>query len=361
MIHFLITGENHMKSFLNAALVALALELGTGPSWAQSDDERAGARAAAEQAVKAYAEGRWADTVDLMSRAEKLVHAPTHLLYIGQAEEKLGHLVSANETYLKVTREKLRPDAPEAFVSAQEEAKRRAEAIRGRLSQVSIVVQGASPQSPVEVVMDGKKVPEALLGVPHPVDPGEHKFEARATTMQSGTATIQLREGGSETVVLTLQNRPEASANSGVAATLPTTKAGDGNQPSSSDAAPTPSPSEGSSGMKIGGYVSLGVGVVGAGIGTGFLIRYLGKHSDANALCPNGECQASNASQIHQLDSDAKTAGTVAIVGFTVGGIGLAAGVTMLLLSRPSDSRPPKTAWVRPYVGPNSAGIYGGF
>jgi len=41
---------------------------------AQTDEERAGARAAAQEGASAFREKRWADSIDLFTRAESLVH-----------------------------------------------------------------------------------------------------------------------------------------------------------------------------------------------------------------------------------------------------------------------------------------------
>src|SRR5258706_10178573 len=79
---------------------------------AQTDEERAGARAAATQGADAFSQNRYADALDLFARAESLVHSPSHLLYMARSLEKLGKLVRARETYLKITRERLEPTAP---------------------------------------------------------------------------------------------------------------------------------------------------------------------------------------------------------------------------------------------------------
>jgi hypothetical protein len=54
-----------------------ALIAASGTATAQSDEQRANARALADQGVQAFSEGRWQDTVDLFERAESLLDAPT--------------------------------------------------------------------------------------------------------------------------------------------------------------------------------------------------------------------------------------------------------------------------------------------
>jgi hypothetical protein len=364
-----------MKHFKAMGRIAVIVCCVTPSVFGQTAEESAGARAAAEQGVKAYAEGRWADAVDLMTRAEKLVHAPTHLLYLAQAEEKLGHLVIAHETYLRILREKLPNNAPKVFVSAQAEAKQRADAVRGRLSQVSVVVQGSPAGAKVVVTMDGREVPAVLIGVPHPVDPGEHQFEATAEGKRSGLAKVVLGEGASEKVVLTLQPSaagptvapvpaPTPAATPAAATAGPSPQAAPptppATQPTSAPTAATKEPSS-MHPLKLGGYIGLGVGVVGVIAGTIFAVKSVGARNDANALCndPRG-CPDSQSARVKELDSSANTAGTLAVVGFTVGGLGAAAGLTMLLLA-PSQEQPNKTAFMAPYVAGNGGGVWGRF
>jgi hypothetical protein len=145
-------------------------------AWAQSDDDRAGARVAATEGVKAINEKRWADAADLFSRAESLVHSPVHLLYLARAQEKLGHLVKARENYNKILREKYSTDAPDAFRQAQSSAQQESAGLDARLAAITVKLDGE--KGPVTVTMDGEKVPPALIGLPLPVDPGSHTFEA---------------------------------------------------------------------------------------------------------------------------------------------------------------------------------------
>src|SRR5882672_8884201 len=87
--------------------------------------------------------------------------------------------------------------------AADADAEKELEAIEPRVPYVSVVVQGGGPK-PVTVAMDGVQVPAALIGVPRPIDPGEHRFEAVSEGMDSAVSSIAVREGRSETVMLTL-------------------------------------------------------------------------------------------------------------------------------------------------------------
>src|ERR1043166_614467 len=101
-----------------AALLAFAV-VRPGTVRAQTDEQRAAARSIAVEGARACTEQRWQDCVNLFQRAESVVHAPPHLLYMARAEEKLGHVVRARELYLKIVRERLADNAPQAFRDAQ--------------------------------------------------------------------------------------------------------------------------------------------------------------------------------------------------------------------------------------------------
>ena len=92
----------------------------SAPSFAVTDTERAGARAAANQGADAFDQGKWAEAVELFSHAEALVHSPIHLSYIARAQLKLGHWVEAYELFNRIKREPV--EAPVSAPVAEEAA-----------------------------------------------------------------------------------------------------------------------------------------------------------------------------------------------------------------------------------------------
>ena len=353
-----------------AAGLGLTLVGVSANATAQTEEERAGARAVATEGAKAFEAGRWQEAVDLFTRAESLVHAPPHLLYMARAHDKLGNLVKAAELYNEVIREQLAPDAPEAFRKAQAAAAEEIKAVKPRLAMLTVKVQGAEAVTPT-VTMDGTPVPPALVGVPRPVDPGSHQLQALADGWASQAVTVKLSEGGNETVVLELQPVGGA-AGAGVptpagaaAGAGSSSDPGAGSAPVGEDAGPAEA--GGADGLRIGSYVALGVGVVGLGAGTVFGLQSMSKRSDADeaAEACGTPCLKSNpkASEVDSLDDDARKAQTISTVGFIVGGAGIAAGVTMFMLSGSGEQQaaaPPRST-VRPWVGLGSLGVSGTF
>lgn len=337
---------------LTSTLCALLLLTSAATAGAVTDEERAGARAAANAGAEAFGQQRWADAITYFEKAESLVHAPPHLLHIARAHEKLGHLVEAREAYMKVAREELAADVPKPFRQAQADARTELEALEPRVPRVSVVVQG-SGDLPVKVHMNGNPVPDGLVGVPRPLNPGNYEFQAFAEGARSNPSTLVLREGAKETVVLTLQLTNTPNPTPGPTAAVATQ--------APADAPPPASDGGGTSGLRVASYVSLGVGVVGLGLGTVFALNASSKRSDADDICnQEGEfsCPEDRRDEVEQLDSDADSAQTMSIVSFIVGGVGVATGVTLFVLSSDKGS---SSASITPWVGWKSAGVSGRF
>jgi hypothetical protein len=321
----------------------------------------------ATDGMKAFQEARWQEALDLFRRAESLIHAPTHLLFMARAHVKLVQIVKARELYLKIQREELAPNAPKAFREAQAEAAQELKAIEQRLGYVNIQVQGTDK---AQILLDAQRVEPALLGVMFPVDPGPHDITGKAPGMKVDAQRVSVGEGARQTITVAFvavsTGAPIAPSASPPAGPAP------GQVPGETMPAPSPGqadsgPTSQSNGLRIGSYVALGVGVVGLGAGTVFAIQSANKRANADEL--NGElpqrcgtpCPASDptAQQIASLDDEARSKQTLATVGFIVGGVGVAAGVTMYLLSRPRKES--ANSAILPWIGPGSAGVVGRF
>jgi hypothetical protein len=315
--------------------------------------------------VEAFEKGNWAEAVDLFSRAESLVHAPPHLLYIGRAEEKLGHLVKAHEAYVKIVRENLGPDAPAAFLKAQEEARPLLAALKPRLPYLTIRLKGAD-SNPVEVLMDDKPVPPALVGISHPADPGEHTLQAVLGSAKGDPVQVSLTEGERKEVELIAPEPvPGEVFDEQVDGEAAPATTADG-QPVAADTGTRAK--GGMHPLTIGGIAAVSVGAVGLGIGTVFGLNGMSYRSDIDAICGSSGSDCPNVDQddyetkqkVRDLEEDATSADTVAAIGFVTGGIFVAGGVTMLFLGaiqEPSTAR----AHVTPYVGLGSVGVTGTF
>lgn len=336
--------------------------LATANAGAVTPEEKAGARAAAESGGEAFEAGRYAEAVDYFTRAESLVHAPPHLLYIARAELKLGNLVAAREAYLRVDQEELPPGSPQVFRDAQKMARDELATLEPRIPYVSVVVQGAGSE-PVEVFRDEQPIPRALVGIPQPTDPGEHSFYAKAPGMASSVQKVVVKERTKETVLLTLNPTADAANGGATSGTPAPNGAADGGEPNAVAA-----DSGGTNGMKIAGYSALGLGALGLGLGTVFLIQGLDSFSQSDAIfaeCPRGSgggaaCSESQQEDISRLDDEGSTQSTFGYVGLGVGVAAAATGVLLLLLDD-DGGEAAKSANLKPLVGWGTVGLAGTF
>jgi hypothetical protein len=110
-------------------------------------------------------------------------------------------------------------------------------------------------------------------------------------------------------------------------------------------------------GLRTAAYIAGGVGVVGIGMFGIFGLMNNSTHSELKDSCPNQICPSNKA----DLIDSGKRQQTFANVGLGIGVVGLAAGVTLFVLSSPSkkESSSAKITDIR--VGPGSVVVGGRF
>lgn len=124
--------------------------------------------------------------------------------------------------------------------------------------------------------------------------------------------------------------------------------------------------SSSSSGLRIGSYVAFGLGAVGAGLGTYFLIDAYDKQDRASelyaacdAVVPSCGPGAPQREQALEAQEDEKSAFQRTLITYAASGAFVVTGVVLLLVSSGDDS--PGSASVTPWVGPSSLGVAGHF
>ena len=353
-------GQRRLAWVLVTAMLSSPLS-----AFAQSDEQRAAARELATSGLDAFKAGKYDQALESFTKAESLFHALPHLLFIARSHAKLGQYVSAREAYLKVIKEVLPSNAPQAARDAQSNASSEIANIEPKIGRVTISVAGKEQLKNLVVTLDGTPISAVLIGSPMPIDPGDHVIEGVATGMR-GKTTVGVAAGQRQEVALKLD--VDASAVPPVAAVVPVTAAaqpGPTPPPETPPAAqPAPPPADtshgGTNGLRIGSYVAFGVGAVGIAGGIAFMLQSSSKRSDADKLCtlPNGGCDLALKPQVDSLDSDANHARALGVAGFVLGAAGIGAGVTLFVLSAKHSE---KTASIAPWVGVGSAGVRGKF
>ncbi|HEX4448237.1 MAG TPA: hypothetical protein VH044_15925 [Polyangiaceae bacterium] len=334
--------------------LAFALSLGLsvlsfGPqAFAQSDSDRATARALGQEGQQAFENKDYPTAEDRFRRADKMVHAPTLMLGLARALTAEGKFVEAQESYNRIIREGLPAGAPDVFKRALDDAKKEVETVAPKVAAVTITVKaagGADIPEP-QVVLDEHPINSASLGVRRAIDPGAHVLRATAEGYKAGELRFSVTEGGAVDEPLTLEKDLSAPAVATTVAPAPTATPG---------AAPADVGSQPSSTRKMLPWIAFGVGGAGLVLGavTGGLA--LGKHSTLSNECTGGSCPPS----AHDDLSSYHTMGILSDVGFIVAGVGVAAGF-VLFFTEPK-STPTTGVTVTPSIGLGSLGASGTF
>lgn len=173
------------------------------------------------------------------------------------------------------------------------------------------------------------------------VRPGSHRVTAQ---MSSGPRTLEATLGSGTATEMDLQ--PAA--------------------PAPAETAPADVPAEKASGpSRVPAYISLGVGAAGVVLGGVFLGLHVSSSGQANQIFSDCEtsmnCGNDEVDRIDGLDGDAATQGTISLISFGVGAVGIGAGIALLLLPPKKEAPPASGLTVRPYASAHTFGISGQF
>lgn len=113
----------------------------------------------------------------------------------------------------------------------------------------------------------------------------------------------------------------------------------------------------GSDGLRTAAYVAGGLGILGLAGGTYAWSRAKSTYSDLQDRCPNNVCDPS----LRSTADEGRSYDRWALIGFVTGGVGLAAGVTMFVLSVDGDAPPDEQGATNLAIGPGSVAVQGRF
>jgi len=261
------------------------------------------------------------------------------LLNLGLCHEKEGRTASAYAELGESVSRAIRDQRPEREKMAREHLA----AVTLRLSRLTVVVPLTSLVDGLVVSIDGTALGRPAWGVATPLDPGSHVIEAKAPGKRpwTTTATLPAEQGAEHVEVPALVDAPTFPS-------LALVPAPSSEQPRSAD-----------SPQRTFGWAMIGVGAAGVATGSITGAMAIAKWSGAATKCPNGVCPTA-------ADRSAFIgAGTLADVStgtYIAGGVGLAAGL-VLLLTAPraapsSGSATSATVHVAPLLGFGAAGVH---
>ena len=317
----------------NALLPAIARAQGGAPPSEEVAKQRATARKLAGEGIELIDQGKIAEGIERLEQAEAKFHALTHLLYLARAYRDLGQLGASADRYERLVGEKLPNYAPDEFREAQKLGNQELVAIAPRLSKIRVVLHGGKREEATISVDEQPAKP--LLDVTL-VEPGPHHLTVTVGPL-ARSADVTVPERGEQSVELTFEQAPVTVPKVVDPVVVP------------------PNNTDRGSPFLVPAVISFSIGGAGliTGVATG--VASLNKVSDLKKRCPTKlNCSPSDA----PLAADARTFGNVSTGAFVIGGIGVAAGVLLVLL--PTPARHPKTVrLVRPLIGLGFVGLEG--
>jgi hypothetical protein len=228
---------------------------------------------------------------------------------IAECEEKLGLYASARRSYWDLRRAVIQSNEPK-YQGWDKDAETAYRALDAKVSRLTINLRGDKLER-ASIELNGKPLDPRLAGVEIERDLGPHTIVVNYGGASPLTTKLTLVEGQRETMTIDVPSQ------------------------GSEQRPPPPPPPSGSSGLRTGGFVALGVGgaaLVGMGVSIALRSSAL---SDIEAGCPGYESSSCPASLQGSYDAGVRAS----LLANIFGGIGIAgvgAGATLLILSRGS-------------------------
>ncbi len=320
-----------MRSRLGSAVLAASLLLAGPEALAQGD--KAAAETLFQAGITLMSQGKYAEACMKLAESQRADPSSGTLLNLGSCYEKTGKPASAWATFKEaaVMARSLGQTDREATANG------RIAAIEPTLSTLRI---DAGDMPGMVVRRDGLEVGRGSLGVPIPVDPGDHVITAAAPDHEEWKATVAVGPNADTKAVTVPPLRKKAEPISGGIV------GGDAVEPAPG------------SGLRTAGIVVGGAGIAVIGVGAIFGGLALGDRGDADILCPEKKCSPEGQERI----DSASTKALVSTLGFGLGLAAVGAGVTLFFLggsAEASDGSAPDAPSARlvPWVGAGSGGV----
>jgi len=324
-----------LRATVAAAAAVLAVCL-AAPARAQSDADRATARALAAEGFEALQAEDYATAEDRFRRADALVHAPTLVVDRGRALLGMKRYVEAQEQFELVLREGVPEGAPPSWAQAVQEARALLDEVKPKIAWLTVSVPDV-PQA--EIRVDGQLIPRAAQGVQRATNPGRRTIEVMADGYRPRRLQVDLPEGGEAARVVTLVALPPRQT-----AAPPAAEQRPGAEGSGDWRRPV-------------AYVALGVGGAGLLLGSVTGILALQRHAELAERCPEGLCPASQTAAIEGYHRLSWASGA----GFTLAVAGTTTGVVFWLGQRRPAGEHAAPSRLRLYLAPGEARLRASF
>jgi hypothetical protein len=283
----------------------------TGLASAQGRDPAA-AEVLFRRAREAMEARRYAEALPRFVESQRLDPAAGTLMNIATCEEKIGRLASAWQHW---------KEAIDALPSNDDRvpfARSRVQALEQKLPRLSVSLAAGREQG-ARVFRDDVELGSASQGMPLPVDAGPHTITVQMAGHRAEQVVVHLSEG----------QQKQIEVHPGAVSTTP----------AEGEAA------QGAPWRLTVGWTLTGIGVAGLGVAAVSGVMLMNDKRTIEANCPDKACV--NQEGLDAVDS-ARTLSAVNTAAWIAGGVGLGAGLYLLLTAGRSSGSAPAVA---PSVG----------
>ncbi len=302
-------------------------------SAANDDDPNKARREWMNKGNAEYVQKNWEAARDYYRRSWDIKHHYTIAANLADVEIKLGHYAEA-AGYLKYVLASIPDNKPNERKIAEEQLLE----CRNHLTAVRV----ATDVMDATVLVDGRDVGQTPLREELLLESGKHVISV--TKPGYGNKSEELSAQGNQ-VDLTITLEKVASPISPGPAQVIVPQ--DRPQP--------PQPQKRS--YRLGSYIGFGVGALGIGAGTYFVLKAHSTQSDSDSHFASclPHCSSAEKGNIADLDQSAKNQRAAALASYIVGGVGVATGITLFLIEPKKGTE--SALRIRPWVGLGQAGI----
>jgi hypothetical protein len=334
------------RRIAGCVLAALVWVAAAGTAWAQGKTgDVTQARELFVQASELRDEGDLRGALEKFKAAHALAVNPITSFELARTYAALGMLVEARDTYASIAGLPVQADETERAALARRDGAQAVEDLKSRVPTLKVKV--AAPPDAVSITLDGEPVPAAELVAPRAVDPGTHHIVATGASGGRAEQTIAVKEGESREVDLELV--PPSGAHEPRVGAAP--------QGVATSAADASRQAPDGSGNHFGPFAYAGFGVGAAGFLVGTILAAATLSTASSIDCSTTSCAQSSVDSAHS----ARDLGIAAVVSYTIGGLGVAVGVTDLLIYKRGPTPPAQGISVHPWIGAGAAGLHGSF
>jgi hypothetical protein len=254
-------------------------------------------------------QGNYAEACPKLARSQQVAPNGGTLFVLADCYEKNGQHASAWVTYKEA--------AARAVSAGKTDAERLAlDAVNAITPSVTWVTLEVTDTEGLAVLRDGEEVARPEWGVAMPLDPGVHRFEARARGKKTWSSDVHVTAAGQRLRVDVPKLEADVARSTG---------------------GPVEAGSSSWGTQRLVGLGIAGAGVAGLVVGTIFGLRASSKNDEAASHCVGDKyCDGDGL----RLDDEGRSAGAVSTVAFIAGGAALATGAIVFLTAppgRPSD------------------------